>query len=147
MNSHHTKLFSVICLLSVVLTAGISFAQTKLLRFPDIYGDTEGMAWGTARNIIEMAALRVAPENILYLEVTEEDNPRRSFDVNVYRADMRMQLFYPLFLEMCGHYDISVEEFQAVFKPSRDKTLGHISGGIDREGNDFFTVYYGMEGH
>jgi hypothetical protein len=105
------------------------------------------LVFGTARNIIEMAASRVAPENILYLEVTEEDNPRTSFDVNLYRSDMRMKLFYPLLLEMCGHYDIAAEQFQAVFESARDKTLGHISGGVDRKGNDFFTVYYGMEGH
>lgn len=116
-------------------------------RISEIYGSTEGMASGTARSIIEMAASRVVAEDILYLEVTEEGNTRRSFDVNLYRSGMRMKLFYPLFLEMCEHYDIAAEQFQAVFDSSSDKILGHISGGIDREGNEFFTVYYGMEGH
>ncbi len=116
-------------------------------RISEIYGSTAGMASGTTRNIIEMAASRVVPEDILYMEVTEEDNPRKSFDVNLYRSGMRMKLFYPLFLEICGYYDIVAEQFRTVFESSSDKVLGHISGGIDREGNEFFTVYYGMEGH
>lgn len=113
----------------------------------DIYGSTGGAAFETTSSVIKMAASRVDPGNILYLEATEEGNPRRSFDVNIYRSDMNMELFYPLLLEMCRHYDIADQKFQAVFELCRNKTLGHISGGIDREGNDFFTVYYGMESY
>ena len=113
----------------------------------DIYGGTEGTAFGTARNILHMAASRVSPEDILYLQVTEEDNPRISFDVNLYRSGMRMKLLYPLLLQLSGHYEIPSDQFNPVFESAQDEVLGHISGGIDREGKDFFTVYYGMRGH
>jgi tricorn protease len=46
MNLHHSKQLSIILLLSVLLTAGTSFAQTKLLRFPDIHVDTVVFCYG-----------------------------------------------------------------------------------------------------
>ena len=46
MNLHHSKQLSIILLLSVLLTAGNIFAQTKLLRFPDIYTDTVVFCYG-----------------------------------------------------------------------------------------------------
>ncbi|MFC1495440.1 S41 family peptidase [Thermodesulfobacteriota bacterium] len=46
MNLHHSRQLSVILFLSILLTAGTLFAQTKLLRFPDIHGDTVVFCYG-----------------------------------------------------------------------------------------------------
>jgi tricorn protease len=46
MSLHHSKQLSIVLLLSVLLTAGNLFAQTKLLRFPDIYEDTVVFCYG-----------------------------------------------------------------------------------------------------
>jgi hypothetical protein len=46
---------------------------------------------------------------------------------------------------MGRHYSIPPEQFSALYEGVRDKTFGHIAGGIDREGRDFVTVYYGVE--
>ena len=46
MSLNYSKQISVVLLLSVLLTAGNLFAQTKLLRFPDIYEDTVVFCYG-----------------------------------------------------------------------------------------------------
>jgi hypothetical protein len=46
---------------------------------------------------------------------------------------------------MGQHYAIPSEEFHPLYEGVKNKTFGHIAGGIDREGRDFLTVYYGVE--
>jgi hypothetical protein len=99
------------------------------------------------KEILETALSRIGYDKVLYLEVSEDNNPRRSFDINIYRAKLRLEQFHPLFMRICRHFSISPERFHALYDPVRSKRLGHLSGGIDREGKDFLTVYYGVEGN
>jgi hypothetical protein len=100
-----------------------------------------------AEGLLDTASSRIPHQDILYLEVSEEDNPRRSFDINMYRAALELRELHPLLSEMCQHYSISSEEFDVLYDPVKTKIFGHLSGGIDREGRDFLTVYYGVEGY
>ena|GEM_PF-345435 len=106
---------------------------------------THGFALEIARNIVSIAAARIPHQDILYLEVTEEDNPRRSFDINVYRAGLQVRELYPLLSRLGQHYEISHAEFHHLYDRIKTKRFGHLSGGVSREGKDFFTVYYGVE--
>ncbi len=117
-------------------------------RLSSVYGSPERAgAVDIAKAILDIASSRAADEKILYMEVTEEDNPRVSFDINVYKAEVPLRELFPALSEMSRHYSIPSEEFHDVYDGIETKLLGHIAGGIDREGRDFFTVYYGMEGH
>ncbi len=100
-----------------------------------------------AKGILSTASSRIPHHDILYLEVSEENNPRRSFDINMYRATLQLRELDPLFSKMCQHYSISSDEFHALYDQVKTKRFGHLSGGIDREGKDFLTVYYGVKGH
>jgi hypothetical protein len=104
--------------------------------------DAEDAALG----ILDRASRRIGPGQLLYLEVTEADNPRRSFDINVYKADLRVHDLGELLERMCRHFMVSPEAFQAFYARAKDKRLGHVSGGIDRGGEDFLTIYYGARG-
>ena len=97
------------------------------------------------KGILETALSRIGYGKILYLEVSEDNNPRRSFDINMYRANLRLEELHPLLLRMCRRFSIPEEGFRALFDPVRSKKFGHLSGGIDREGKEFLTVYYGIE--
>lgn len=99
------------------------------------------------KGILETALSRIAYDQILYLEVSEDNNPRRSFDINMYRAKVRLEDLHALLLRMCRHFSIPPEQFHALYDPVKSKQFGHLSGGIDREGKDFLTVYYGVEEH
>ena len=100
-----------------------------------------------AEGILTTAASRIPHHDILYLEVSEENNPRRSFDINMYRAALELRELHPILSKMCQHYSISSETFNALYGQVKTKIFGHLSGGIDREGKDFLTVYYGVEGY
>jgi len=99
------------------------------------------------KGILETALSRTGYDQILYLEVSEDSNPRKSFDINMYRAKVHLEDLHPLLLRMCRHFSISPARFHALYDPVKSERFGHVSGGIDREGKDFLTLYYGVEGH
>ena len=111
------------------------------------YSDQYRAPCEIAKGIVKLASSRISHDKIFYVEVEEENNPRRSFDMNMYKAKLRLEELHFLLLDMCQHYSIPSEEFHILYDQFRAKLFGHLSGGIDREGKDFFTVYYGVEGH
>ncbi len=98
-----------------------------------------------AKGIVTTAS--AITQDILYLDVTEDNNRRSSFDINMYRAGLRLEALYPLLIRMRDHYSIPSKQFHAFFEASKGKKFGHLSGGTDREGRDFFTIYFGVEEH
>jgi len=105
----------------------------------------QGTVIKLVKDLLGLAVRRVHHNDILYLEVTEEGNPRKSFDINIYRANLQLCELYPFLLEMCRYFSIDKGRFHALYESIRHRTFGHLSGGIDREGMNFFTVYYGVE--
>lgn len=105
--------------------------------------DTDAVALGFCREILDLAADRTGSKKLLYVEVTEEGNPRISFDLNLYSAQLQLSEVYPILAAACRHYAIPQEQFRAFYEGAKDYTLGHVSAGIDREGRSFFTVYFG----
>jgi hypothetical protein len=99
-----------------------------------------------ARGMIEMSAERMRPDEFLYTEVTEENNPRRSFDINMYRANLQMRDLYPLLSRIFRHYRIPDDTFHQLYDRVKKRIFGHLSGGVDREGRDFLTIYHGVKG-
>lgn len=95
------------------------------------------------KGIVNLASQKVGRDKFLYLEVNEENNPRSSFDINMYGANFRLEELYPYFLEMCRHFSIPHEQFHSLYEPVRTRTFGHLAGGKDRKGRDFLTVYFG----
>jgi hypothetical protein len=110
---------------------------------PHRYGSTLEIA----KDIVGMASNRVPHYDILYLDVTEDNNQRRSFDINMYRANLQLKELYTILSRMCRHYSIPPEEFQILYEPVKTEIFGHLAGGIDRAGRDFLTIYYGVEGY
>ena len=98
-----------------------------------------------AGDSLDIISRRITCDNVMYLDVTEENSQRRSFDLNMYRAKLQVKEIYPVLLKVYKHYSIPAEKFHALYNPVRTKMFGHLSGGIDREGKDFLTMYYGLE--
>jgi Protein of unknown function (DUF3467) len=109
----------------------------------DFYGDKAGGPFEIVKGILDLASSKVSKERFLYLDVKEEHNPRSSFDINVYGANLQLQEVYPFLLDMCRHYSIPEKQFLNLYEPAKTHILGHLAGGIDREGRDFLTLYYG----
>ncbi len=117
------------------------FSRLTAVVDPDMYGHTIEAAKG----VVNIAAERISHKDILYIEVTEEGNPRKSFDINVYRAGLQLGELYPLLAKLGQHYAISHGEFHRLYDQSKTNRFGHLSAGVSREGKDFCTLYYGVE--
>ena len=104
-----------------------------------------GTLFEVTKGIIEAVLKVIPPYDILYMEVDEENSLRKSFDINMYRAKLPLRELEPWLSQTGRHYSIPPEQFSALYDGVQDKTFGHIAGGIDREGRDFVTVYYGVE--
>jgi hypothetical protein len=97
------------------------------------------------QTMVELAARRIPSEKMLYLDVSEEGSPRRSFDLNLYKAGLRLRDLEGCLAPVFAHYRVPREPLGRLLS-QLDKPLGHVSGGLDREGRDFLTLYYGMHG-
>lgn len=98
----------------------------------------------TAKDLIDIVSKKTTYDNVYYLDVTEENSPRRSFDINIYKAGLQLKQVYPLLARTAKHYSIPAETFHALYNPIRTEAFGHLSGGISRGEKDFLTVYYGL---
>jgi hypothetical protein len=108
-----------------------------------LYKDKNSSPYAIVKGILELASSKVGNDKFLFLGVGEENNPRNSFDINIYRANLQMNDIYPFLLEMCRFYSISEKRFHELFEPIKTQIFGHIAGGIDRKEKDFLTIYFG----
>ncbi len=81
-----------------------------------------------------------------YLEVHEPETSRRSFDINLYDANLAVRDALPLLLRMRERHGVRPGQFQALVDQVKGLPLGHLAGGVHRDGRDFFNVYYGVAG-
>ncbi|HJV59743.1 MAG TPA: hypothetical protein VJ743_02300, partial [Albitalea sp.] len=102
-------------------------------------------ARGLAADLIGRCAARNPRAAFVYMEAEEDTSPRRSFDINLYKAGMRLGELRDWLREAQRHYAIDARSFDAFCESVSDKVLGHLSGGLDRHGRDFMTVYYEIE--
>lgn len=84
---------------------------------------------------------------LLLMEVAEPGNPRRSCDLNLYDAGLRMEAISDLVQATLRDFAVPHAHAQAVFHRNGDRALGHISAGLGRDGKEFVTFYFGVESH
>jgi hypothetical protein len=113
-------------------------------RLAAIYGDSRE-SLDVAKSVVDLAESWARPDDVRYLDVTEDGNPRRSFDLNVYDAGLRVRDLAPQFIRLRQRFEIPPDRFAEFFDRVQDQRLGHVAGGVHRGGEDFFTVYYGVE--
>jgi hypothetical protein len=97
------------------------------------------------RDIVQRAAETASDEDIQYLEVTEDGNPRSSIDINLYKSGLRLEELFPYLLRAARHYAIPPDRFDALYHKIKVERFGHLAAGIARENTDFMTVYYGVQ--
>lgn len=112
-----------------------------LRRIRGIYGAaTDQPSCQIALHLVQLAAARNAAS--IYMEVSEEGTLRRSYDINLYKANLTLGAIEPVLLEAASRYALPREQFDALYSRVRNRLLGHLSGGMARDGSDFLTVYY-----
>ena len=100
-----------------------------------------------AQEILRLAAARLGPaDSFVYVEAAEEGNPRRSFDLNFYKVGLRVGDLRAPLSRLCDSYSIPSAQLESLLGQSGTRPFGHLSGGVGRDGEDFLTVYYEIEG-
>jgi len=102
-----------------------------------------GEARAIATELTDFVVGPIAKWDLRYLEAAEIGNPRRSFDLNLYDGGMPLADIKPFLVRMWEHYCVEPAKWQPVFEADCNETFGHLSGGIHRNGEEFFNVYYG----
>lgn len=113
-----------------------------LARLKAVYGNEQAMPGYTAtRQIVKACARRWPTMPLIYLEAGEEGNQRRSFDLNFYRTELRMPDVIGL-LQVAGDgLEIDAKALAESLASLGDARLGHVSGGFDRRGGEFLSLY------
>lgn len=96
-----------------------------------------------ARSVVNATAARLPPERLLYLEVTEDGELRKSFDLNLYDAQLLVRDLQSVLFAMRDHFGVRPGQFQALYDQIKSSRMGHLAGGVHRNGLEFFNVYFG----
>lgn len=98
-------------------------------------------AVGIAQEIVRIAARSRPQAPFIYLEVSETGNPRRSFDVNLYKSGLAVADAASQLRAAAAHFGVAGERFETVLAAMQQMPLGHIAAGCDRRGGEFLSVY------
>lgn len=109
------------------------------------YGAQHAAALEGVAAVLQLAAAKTDPRGLQFLEVGEDDGARRSFDLNVYDAGLTLRDAQAPLARLRQHFGIRPGQFQALYDQVSAKRLGHVAGGVHRDGGAFATVYYGVE--
>ncbi len=102
--------------------------------------DTRALAAGEAA--LDGALTRAAAGDLMLLAVREPENGRLSYDLNLYEAGLTVgSLAAPLAAAAAafGVETAAADHFATVGR----ERLGHVAGGLGRDGRPFLTVYHG----
>jgi hypothetical protein len=115
-------------------------------RMVNVYRDSgDARPVAIAQAVLSATSGLINAENLQYLEVEEDANPRRSFDLNFYDAGLKIRDLQPELAQMRDLFSIRPGQFQAFYDQIRNQSAGHFAGGIHRDGRSFFNVYHGVE--
>jgi hypothetical protein len=107
-----------------------------LARLETLYetrGDSPSL--GAARTIVALAAQGIGGnDSFVYVEAEEEGNPRKSFDLNLYKAGLRVRDLLPALSTLGREYSIAEAELDRIGTQAGGRALGHLSGGLGRDG-------------
>lgn len=109
-------------------------------------GRSQSPSLQATQQIIALASRRIGNDSFVYVEAAEEGNPRKSFDINFYKAGLRVIDIAPALTALWQRYDIPGAPGQSVSAQVGACPFGHLSGGLGRDGRDFLTMYYELEG-
>jgi hypothetical protein len=128
------------------------YTQPEAMALPDVL-DKTAMAYAgqdppvqrIAREIIWEAGSRAAANQLLFVEVVEDGTSRASFDINLYEARMTVSELQAPLQALSQHLGISAQVFVPFMRSVRADRVGHLSGGTDRHGRAFLTVYHAKQ--
>lgn len=112
-------------------------------RVADICGDRAAGVAADAAALVEQVRDRMPVEDIMLLETLEAGNPRRTFDLCVYDARIRVSELGDWIGGVFERFDIPPAKRAALLARVGDGTLGHFAGGVARDGGIICSLFFG----
>jgi len=96
------------------------------------------------KDIINFSAKRIdcKKDSFIYLHSTDDKGMRNSYDINFYKAKVQLKDIKTSINNILINYEIEHFLIQSFIEKIQNKIFGHLSGGFDKQGNDFLTIYY-----
>ena len=111
-----------------------------------VFQQQDSYCHNSAQNIIDLAYSNASQHatngDFIYLKVSEGNNLRNSFDINLYPAKLNVASIESEIVQLASQLEIEQVQVSRLMSLVRDKALGHISSGIGRSGQQYLTVYY-----
>jgi hypothetical protein len=93
-------------------------------RLSHIYdGHQDRTSWQVAETIITHAAQKSPASSFIYVEVSEEDSPRRSFDINLNPSACRLATYFEIKSIAIGSLFLTVAIRDERWRPNRSSRL------------------------
>jgi len=118
-------------------------AADAAARMGALLADSSRESMAAGLGIVQRAAQHAT--GFIYLECEEDGNPRRSYDINLYKSGLRLEDSRDFIDRACLHFGHAPESVWSLPGLRGDRRLGHLSGGIGRDAREFMTVYYEIE--
>jgi tryptophan halogenase len=116
-------------------------ADQVLMRLTNL-GAGDAQAHPLVHAAVAAARARSNALDWTWLEVSEPQSPRRSYDLNIYDAELTLNDLAEALRTTARQFDIDPAAFEAWLAQRGAETFGHVSGGIGRDGQAFVTVYH-----
>jgi hypothetical protein len=95
-----------------------------------------------AAAILQQIPPAIATEQLLFLEVSEADTERRSFDLKLYPSGLQIGDCAVSLRTLAQHMRVPETATASLLERIKMQPFGHLAGGIDRSGQPFATIYY-----
>lgn len=92
---------------------------------------------------LQQGARRLPPGPLPLLRVSEPGQPRQSFDLRLYDAQMQVGELQPLLQVLGRVLDLPGPAFDALCGQMQSRHLGHLAAGLHRDGQPFVSLYFG----
>jgi hypothetical protein len=113
-------------------------------RIDQIYMKTDPFQFILIKNLIQSVVNRIDDsfDPFIYLEATDMNNKRKSFDLNIYKAGLTMGEVETYIKKIMRLFDIDARKWNMFLWKIRHKIFGHISSGFSFTGDEFASFYY-----
>jgi len=109
-----------------------------------VFGRKRMLARPFVEFLLNLVEGRMPIEGALVMDVVEQGTSRRSFDLNVYGAGLRVVDVIHEAVAVGVALKLDEARVRTSLANVAAQSLGHISGGLGRDGEEFLTIYSGV---